>query len=70
MSSEPRFHVGFRTSIIALVVGIVLFVGLALVYLSFARVTSITRSAAISFLRVSERGSHQAQGIRSGGSGL
>src|SRR5687767_9680728 len=38
MSSEPRFHVGFRTSIIALFVGIVLFVGLALVYLSFVRV--------------------------------
>jgi adenylate cyclase len=50
MSSEPRFYVGFRTSIIALVVGIVLFVGLALVYLSFVRVTSITRSAASSFL--------------------
>jgi class 3 adenylate cyclase len=50
MSSEPRFHVGFRTSIIALFVGIVLFVGLALVYLSFVRVTSITRSAASSFL--------------------
>jgi len=50
MSSEPRFHVGFRTSIIALFVGIVLFVGLALVYLSFVRVTSITRFAASSFL--------------------
>jgi hypothetical protein len=41
MSSEPRFHVGFRTSIIALFVGIVLFVGLALVYLSFVRVTAM-----------------------------
>jgi adenylate cyclase len=50
MSSEPRFHVGFRTSIIALFVGIVLFVGVALVYLSFVRVSSITRSAASSFL--------------------
>jgi adenylate cyclase len=42
--------VGFRTSIIALFVGTVLLVGLALVYLSFVRVTSITRSAATSFL--------------------
>ncbi len=50
MSHEPRFHIGFRTSIIALFVGVVLFVGLALVYLSFSRVTSITRAAASSFL--------------------
>jgi adenylate cyclase len=42
--------VGFRTSIITLFVGTVLIVGLALVYLSFVRVTSITRSAAGSFL--------------------
>jgi len=42
--------VGFQTSVIALFFGIVLFVGLALVYLSFSRVTSITRSAASSFL--------------------
>jgi adenylate cyclase len=42
--------VGFRTSIIALFMGVVLFVGLTLVYLSFVRVTSITRSAASSFL--------------------
>jgi hypothetical protein len=45
MSSEPRFHVGFRTSIIALFVGIVLFVGLALVYLSFVRVTAASRAS-------------------------
>jgi len=48
--TTSRFHVGFRTSIIGLFVGIVLSVGLALVYLSFSRVTSITRSAASSFL--------------------
>jgi adenylate cyclase len=47
---QRRFHVGFRTSMIALFFGIVLFVGLSLVYLSFARVTTITRSAAASFL--------------------
>lgn len=50
VSARPRFHVGFRTSIIALFVGIVLFVGLSLVYLSFNRVTAITRTAATSFL--------------------
>jgi len=49
-SSGSRFQVGFRASIIALFVGIVLFVGLALVYLSFSRVKEITRSAASSFL--------------------
>jgi adenylate cyclase len=42
--------VGFQTSVIALFFGIVLFVGLALVYLSLSRVTSITRAAASSFL--------------------
>jgi len=36
--------VGFQTSVIALFFGIVLFVGLALVYLSFSRVTSIFHS--------------------------
>ena len=49
-SSGSRFQVGFRASIIGLFVGIVLFVGLALVYLSFSRVKEITRSAASSFL--------------------
>jgi adenylate cyclase len=48
--ARPRFHIGFRTSIISLLMGIVLVVGLALVYLSFNRVTSITRSAASSFI--------------------
>lgn len=50
MSRERRFKVGFRTSIIALFVGLVLFVGLSLVTLSFERVATITRSAASSFL--------------------
>src|SRR5215475_10874126 len=49
-SGVPRFQVGFRASIIAVFVSVVLFVGLALVYLSFNRVGSITRSAAGSFL--------------------
>jgi len=50
MPAKPSFKVGFRTSIITLFVGIVLFVGLALVALSFNRVSGITRSAASSFL--------------------
>jgi adenylate cyclase len=43
-------RLGFRTSIIALFLAIVLVVGLTLVYLSFSRVATITRSAAGSFL--------------------
>lgn len=50
MLSNARIKVGFRTSIIGLFVGVVLFVGLALVYLSFSRVSAITRTAAGSFL--------------------
>lgn len=52
MNSSTRLPVrlGFRTSIIALFVGIVLAVGLTLVFLSFNRVQAITRSAASSFL--------------------
>jgi adenylate cyclase len=48
--SGSKIKVGFRASIIALFVGVVLLVGLALVYLSFSRVSRITRSAATSFL--------------------
>lgn len=46
----PALRIGFRTSIIAIFVGTVLFVGLSLVYLSFERVGAITRTAAASFL--------------------
>lgn len=46
----PPLRLGFRTSIIGLFLGIVLIVGLSLVYLSFNRVGSLTRSAAASFL--------------------
>ncbi|MEP6837268.1 MAG: hypothetical protein ABJA75_04380 [Bradyrhizobium sp.] len=42
--------VGFRTSIIAPFVGIVLFVGLTLVYLSFSRVAFITETTASTFI--------------------
>jgi adenylate cyclase len=44
----PRL--GFKTSIIALFVAIVLFIGLTLVYLSFSRITSVTNSAASKFI--------------------
>ena len=41
---------GFKTSIIALFVAIVLVIGLTLVYLSFSRITEITNSAASKFI--------------------
>ena len=41
---------GFKTSIIAMFVGIVLFIGLTLVYLSFQRIAAITDSAASQFI--------------------
>jgi adenylate cyclase len=41
---------GFKTSIIALFVAIVLVIGLTLVYLSFSRITSITNAAASKFI--------------------
>jgi adenylate cyclase len=41
---------GFKTSIIALFVAIVLVIGLTLVYLSFSRITAITDSAASKFI--------------------
>jgi hypothetical protein len=47
--SRP-FHIGFQASVITVFVAMVLIVGLTLVYLSFARVTSITRAAASSFI--------------------
>ena len=38
-----RLRIGFRTSIITVFIAVVLFVGLTLVYLSFERVSLITR---------------------------
>ncbi|RXH14826.1 adenylate/guanylate cyclase domain-containing protein [Bradyrhizobium guangzhouense] len=49
-TTKRQFSIGFQTSIITVFVGVVLLVGLTLVYLSFARVTSITRTAASSFI--------------------
>lgn len=43
-------QLGFKTSIIALFVGIVLIIGLMLVYLSFERITAVTDSAASQFI--------------------
>ena len=43
-------RLGFKTSIIALFVAIVLVIGLTLVYLSFSRITTITDSAASQFI--------------------
>ena len=45
-----RLRLGFQPSITTLFVTAVLFVGLTLVYLSFDRATSITRSAASAFV--------------------
>src|ERR1700704_3848846 len=43
-------QLGFKTSIIALFVAIVLVIGLTLVYLSFSRITAVTDSAASKFI--------------------
>ena len=43
-------RLGFKTSVIALFVAIVLIIGLTLVYLSFSRITAITNSAASKFI--------------------
>src|SRR3981081_349781 len=43
-------QLGFRTSIIGLFVGIVLVIGLTLVYLSFERISAVTQSAASKFI--------------------
>jgi adenylate cyclase len=43
-------QLGFKTSIIALFVAIVLVIGLTLVYLSFERITAVTNSAASKFI--------------------
>jgi len=43
-------RLGFKTSIIGLFVGIVLVIGLTLVYLSFERISAVTDSAASQFI--------------------
>lgn len=49
-TGKRTFRIGFQTSIITVFVGVVLLVGLTLVYLSFERVTVITRTAAAGFI--------------------
>ncbi|MCK1445778.1 adenylate/guanylate cyclase domain-containing protein [Bradyrhizobium sp. 48] len=49
-TSKRVFRIGYQTSIITVFVGVVLLVGLTLVYLSFERVTAITRTAASGFI--------------------
>lgn len=54
-SKNGNIQVGFKTSIISLFVVVVLAIGLTLVYLSFARITAATDSAASKFIgKVSE----------------
>ena len=49
-NGERHLYIGFRASIITVFVAAVLFVGLILVYLSFDRISSITRTAASTFI--------------------
>ena len=49
-AGKKVIKLGFKTSIIALFVAIVLVIGLTLVYLSFARISAVTDSAASQFI--------------------
>jgi adenylate cyclase len=49
-ASVGAARLGFKTSIIALFVAILLVIGLTLVYLSFERITAVTNSAASKFI--------------------
>jgi len=58
-----RIRIGYQPSITALFVAVVLTVGLALVFLSFDRARSITRSAALSFIdRVADHTADRVDG--------
>jgi adenylate cyclase len=50
IAKRSPVRLGFKTSIIALFVGIVLVIGLTLVYLSFERISAVTDSAASQFI--------------------
>src|ERR1700733_11676616 len=50
MTKGGSYKLGFKTSIIALFVAIVLVIGLTLFYLSFSRITAVTNSAASKFI--------------------
>jgi adenylate cyclase len=49
-TGQHGLRIGFRTSIVTVFIAVVLFVGLTLVYLSFERVSLITRTAAAGFI--------------------
>ncbi|MGO4524158.1 adenylate/guanylate cyclase domain-containing protein [Microvirga sp. 2MCAF35] len=58
-----RVRIGYQPSITALFVAVVLAVGLSLVFLSFERARSITRSAALSFIdRVADQTTDRVDG--------
>src|SRR3954447_19067189 len=58
-----RVRLGYQLSITALFVAVVLTVGLVLVFLSFARARSITRSAALAFIdRVADHTADRVDG--------
>lgn len=63
-SQNPQsFRIGFRASIITVFIAVVLFVGLTLVYLSFERVSLITRTAAADFIdKVAQLGADRIDG--------
>ena len=64
--SLNQIRLGFRTSVIALFVSVVLIVGLSLVYLSFERVTSIIRAAASTFIdKVAENAASRIDAVTS-----
>src|ERR1700722_17444271 len=50
LTKSGAVRLGFKTSIIALFVAIVLLIGLTLVYFSFERITDVTNSAASKFI--------------------
>ncbi|MBR1286075.1 adenylate/guanylate cyclase domain-containing protein [Bradyrhizobium sp. AUGA SZCCT0177] len=50
MTNNRSLRLGFKTSVITLFVAIVLVIGLALVYLSFERITAVTNAAASQFI--------------------
>jgi adenylate cyclase len=62
-ASRRPFRIGFRTSIITVFVAVVLLVGLTLVWLSFERVSMITRTAASGFIeKVAQLGAEHIDG--------
>ncbi|WP_235999556.1 hypothetical protein [Bradyrhizobium uaiense] len=68
-TSRRPIRIGFRTSIVTVFIAVVLVMGLTLVYLSFKRVSSITETAASTFIdKVAQLGADridsQFKGVR------